>query len=124
MPHHLLRKLAPDWSRRLRHYVIHQEPERRWVERLGLGALRVEALQARPPELALAEEHLLKAGPELGGGVGEQALRHVGVRLRQDLVLSIGGERQALQHREGPQDEGVVGWEDMPMRTANHSRVS
>ena len=47
--------------------------------------------------------------PQLGGGVGEQALGHVGVDLGQQLVLGVGGQGQALQDREAAQDEGVVG---------------
>lgn len=54
--------------------------------------------------------HVMFSGsPQLGGGVGEQAARHVGVGFAQQLVISICLQRQPLQHSQRAQNQRIVG---------------
>ena len=48
------------------------------------------------------------SGPELRRGVCEQAAGDVRVGSAEEAVVGVRRQRKALQHRQAPQNEGVV----------------
>ena len=56
-----------------------------------------------------AAYHVPQSFSQAGGVVYKQALGDVGVSLVHNGKLRVGFERDALEHRDGPDDEGEVG---------------
>mmetsp|Transcript_15577 Transcript_15577/g.44183 ORF Transcript_15577/g.44183 Transcript_15577/m.44183 type:complete len:704 (-) Transcript_15577:2-2113(-) len=107
-PHEFGGQEAADGGALVAHEVLGEQPQLGGVERLGLGALLQQVLQALPAEVALAEQEVLQRGPQLRRGVRQQPLGHVWVRLGQHFVPGVGPDGEPLEHSERPQDEGVV----------------